>query len=95
MGLTEKKEQIAPVEMKDEQEAVLKDAIKKVSIIEETKSVKVLVHLLNVREHANADSKIVTTVKSGETLKVEKNPIGEFYRVVEPMNGYVMQKFVG
>ena len=89
MSIIEKKEP------KDEKEEALKDAIQKVSKIEETKTVSVLTHLLNVREHANPNSKIVTTVKSGDELKVEKNGVGEFYKVVEPVNGYVMQKFVG
>lgn len=86
---------IEKVEPKDEKEEALKDAIKKVTKIEETKKVKVIVHLLNVREHANPNSKILKTVKSGDELTVEKNPVGEFYKVVGPINGYVMTKFVG
>ena len=84
-----------PVEVKDEKESVLEEAINKVSKIEATKEVSVIVHMLNVRDHANTESKIVTTVRSGDKLKVEVNPVGEFYKVVEPVQGYVMRKFVG
>lgn len=80
---------------KDEKEEILKEAIKKTIIADSTKNVNVIVMRLNIREHANQNAKIVKTVPSGTTLKVNTTPAGEYYKVVEPVKGYVLTKYVG
>lgn len=82
-------------EKPDEKEDILKKAIQETVKVERSKDVKVLVHMLNIREHANPNSKVVTVVRSGDEIKVNTTPNGEWYQVIEPVKGFVKTEFVG
>ena len=86
---------VKPEKVEDPKEEILAEAIQKTTKVESTKKVKCLVHLLNVRSNANSNADIVGKVRSGDTLTVSTNVVGDFYQVVEPVKGYVMTKFVG
>lgn len=65
---------------------------------EEIKELKVGIvkcSLLNVREHANKDSKVLTVIKEGNTVTINDSD-NDFYSVVttDGIKGYCMKQFI-
>lgn len=78
----------------DPKEEILKQAVKEVAKVDSTKEVKVIVGSLNVRKNANINSEILGIVRSGDVLTVSTTRVGEWWKVEQPMAGYVMSEFV-
>lgn len=78
----------------DPKEEILKQAVKEVAKVDSTKEVSVIVGSLNVRKNANINSEILGIVRSGDILTVSTTRVGEWWKVEQPMAGYVMSEFV-
>lgn len=80
-------------EVVEETKEEVKEEIEKPSIIFGKVKVE---NKLNIRENANADAKILTTVNNGDTVKILADANDIFYNVElnNGVKGYAMKKFI-
>lgn len=81
----------------DKKEEVLQEALEKVSKAPETSKVKVIVNLLNVRSSASDinGNNVIGQVRSGDILEKDNDKsTAAWTKIIKPMEGYVMTKFV-
>lgn len=79
----------------DPKEDILKKAIAETAKVDNNVDYYVTCARLNVRSGASDTSTIIKIIASGDEIVIDKSKtIGAWSKVVKPLDGYVMTKFI-